>query len=657
MRKIALLLSICFSQLTFAQIDTLTLSSKISDVTVFFSGAQVTRTVKTNIKLGKHLILIDRLPLEINPQSIQVKGTDDLQILSVKHQTNYKDQGKKTPAVEAIYEKIEAQKVEMRSIGNQIEVQDIEEKFLISNSDISNKDKNISIEQLSNTATFYRERLNKIKRKKLELTVQLKDMQEQLEDYYQTLNKLVVKDRKTYSQILVTVECKKYTNKTISLSYLVESAGWEPLYDFRVQSIALPLKVVYNANIYQSTGEDWKDVNVTLSSGNPTETAEIPTLKRYYVGREQQTVRQLELRGAAAITGRVFDAQTGDAIPFANVSVFDNNNTKQLAITTTDLDGQYTIKPIPPGRYAIKVTYVGFQPETKQLSFSKNVQTFSDFALNRGVELQEVKINAEPQFELDQTTISSTVTRQEISKMAVRSVAGNSNVRGQRNGSEVTFIDGVKLIGNGSVNLISNSLKKAVAQLEYKIDIPYTILSDGEDYNLKIKEVSLDADYEYFAIPKLDPDAFLTASLSDWGDLNLLSGEASIFYEGTFTASYYLDVENAEDTLSISLGRDKDIYLKRELDKGNYEKKGFGKNVKETLAWKIVVKNNKSVPIKLTIEDQYALTDRDIYKAELLESVGAEVNADSGKLTWELQLNAAEKKELNFKYYVQYPKY
>lgn len=84
MRKVATLLFIVLSQFSFAQIDTLTLRSKISDVTVFFSGAQVTRTGKVTSPVGKSILILDELPVSLNTESIQVSGFETSTILSVK---------------------------------------------------------------------------------------------------------------------------------------------------------------------------------------------------------------------------------------------------------------------------------------------------------------------------------------------------------------------------------------------------------------------------------------------------------------------------------------------------------------------------------------------------------------------------------------------
>lgn len=89
MRKVATLLFIVLSQFSFAQIDTLTLRSKISDVTVFFSGAQVARTVKVISPVGKSILILNELPVSLNTESIQVSGLETSTILSVKSEIKY----------------------------------------------------------------------------------------------------------------------------------------------------------------------------------------------------------------------------------------------------------------------------------------------------------------------------------------------------------------------------------------------------------------------------------------------------------------------------------------------------------------------------------------------------------------------------------------
>ena len=153
-------------------------------------------------------------------------------------------------------------------------------------------------------------------------------------------------------------------------------------------------------------------------------------------------------------------------------------------------------------------------------------------------------------------------------------------------------------------------MKATVTNLEYIIDLPYSIPSDGEDYSIKIKDVSLPVSYVYYTIPKLDNDVFLTAEIRDRTQLNLLSGKSGIYYQGTFTGESAIDADQASDTLSVSLGRDNNILVNREGNKALFDKRVLGNYIREVIGWNITVKNNKNTKVKITVEDQFPISER-----------------------------------------------
>jgi len=173
--------------------------------------------------------------------------------------------------------------------------------------------------------------------------------------------------------------------------------------------------------------------------------------------------------GQGTVKGKILDEETGEPVPFANVALMDGPD--QVLGTTTDFDGEYTLKPIPPGSYDIQISYVGYQTRrVANVSVASDRITEVDGKITQGIALEEVVITeyTKPLFEKDQTTVEEVKTREEIQRMAVRSAtdiaktAGNGvfardngsggiNVRGARTGNNVTFIDGIKVIGSTSL--------------------------------------------------------------------------------------------------------------------------------------------------------------------------------------------------------------
>lgn len=190
----------------------------------------------------------------------------------------------------------------------------------------------------------------------------------------------------------------------------------------------------------------------------------------------------------------------------------------------------------------------------------------------------------------------------------------------------------------------------------FDIELPYTIPNDGQQHLVAVKKYELPATYRYYAVPKIDKDAFLQAQVTNCEELNLLPGQTNIFYEGTYVGQGYMDVRNVKDTMTISLGRDKKIVVKRERDVKRRSVKTIGTNVRETFAYTITVRNTRKEAVNLIIQDQQPVSnDKDIV-VEDKETDNAAYDETTGKMKWALLLGSNETKKIEFGYTVKYPK-
>lgn len=191
---------------------------------------------------------------------------------------------------------------------------------------------------------------------------------------------------------------------------------------------------------------------------------------------------------------------------------------------------------------------------------------------------------------------------------------------------------------------------------EFDIALPYTVTSASKPTLVDIRNYELNATYNYSTAPKLDNDAFLLAKAIGWEELSLLPGETNIFFEGTFTGKSFIDPNNIKDTLSLSLGRDKRIVVKREKLKELTSRKFIGTNQRESYAWEISVRNTKSEPVQVFVEDQIPVSQNSQIEVTPIDLANATYNKDTGKLSWDLKLQPNETKKIIFKYEVKYPK-
>jgi len=192
--------------------------------------------------------------------------------------------------------------------------------------------------------------------------------------------------------------------------------------------------------------------------------------------------------------------------------------------------------------------------------------------------------------------------------------------------------------------------------VSFDIDIPYDILSNGKAHSVALKEIQLPASYKYYAVPKLEKEAFLLAEISDYSKFNLLPGEANIIFEGTYVGKTFINANATSDTLNLSMGRDKKISIKREKVVDKSGTKFLSSYKEQVFTYDLIVRNNKKEAINMILKDQYPIsTDKEI-TIELLEKDKASANEETGVLTWKIDLKPNETKKFRISYKVKYPK-
>jgi uncharacterized protein (TIGR02231 family) len=202
----------------------------------------------------------------------------------------------------------------------------------------------------------------------------------------------------------------------------------------------------------------------------------------------------------------------------------------------------------------------------------------------------------------------------------------------------------------------SKAVEENQLNIEFLIKNKRNIESDGKDNQIALDSYELSTEYVYHSVPKLNTGAFLLAKISDWSKYNLLPGKANLFFEGAFVGVSDINPQLTADTLLISMGRDNNIIIERLPIKEFTSSMYISTNKKETYAYEIIVKNKKSIPIKIEILDQIPVSQNSEIKIELIEKGSAVYKENIGKLLWTFAIDAGQTKKDSFKYTVKYPK-
>ncbi len=613
--SLCLLSIIVFGQMAFAQNKKQTVSSKIEKVTVFTSGAQVSRKAKTNLVAGKSELVFSGISPNIDVQSIQVKGFGNFTILSVIHQRNYLNEQKRREEITVLENQKESLKTKLRVERSMFSVFKNEETMLTKNQSIGGSNTGVKTADLKEAVDFQRNRLSEVLMKQIEYerNIQKIDSSIRMLDYQ--LKALNQTNDYATSEVLVTVSAKEQGAASFDLSYFVKNAGWYATYDLRVKDISSPIDLSLKANVYQSSGEDWKDVKMTISNGDPTESGVAPSLKPWYLyfgqaRNELSETLESKVQGLSngnEVRGTVTERGTGLGLPGVQIMV------KGTSIgTASDANGNYSLK-LPKDAQTLVVSSIGYKK-------------------------QEAFING------NMVNISLEQDSQSLNEVVV---VGYGAQRKMSLTGSITSVAAAPL---------ETTQKYQPTTLVFDIEVPYTILNDGKVYSVDIKTQSVPALYEYFAVPKLEKDAFLTAKLIDWQELNLLEGEVNLYLEGAYLGKSILDVRHAKDTLNISLGKDKGIIIERKKLKQFSNQQFLSNNKTENRAYEISIRNNKQQSINIVILDQFPISTTKDISVEEQEYKDATMDKESKILTWKYELPAKQEKKHVIRYGVKYPK-
>ncbi|MEO8067813.1 MAG: DUF4139 domain-containing protein [Flavobacteriales bacterium] len=203
---------------------------------------------------------------------------------------------------------------------------------------------------------------------------------------------------------------------------------------------------------------------------------------------------------------------------------------------------------------------------------------------------------------------------------------------------------------------VANTVVYNTTTIEFAIDAPFSIPADGMAHTVAVKTHSVPAIYKHYCTPKLDKDAFLYARTTGWEDLNLLPGQANVFFEGTYVGQSYLNLQQTNDTLDVSLGRDKGVVVERVRRRSTNDKGVISGKRTVTVGFDLSVRNTKSSAVDIEVRDQRPLSPQSEIEVKLIESPGAKENEQTGQLTWNITVEPKSTSKLGFSYSVKHPK-
>ena len=266
-----------------SQAQPLAISSQIESVTVFPKLAQVTRTAEVNLPQGTTELVLTHLSPDIRSKSVRLSlGTNNASIQEVNYRKNYLHTDSLNKQKRVLNKQLDSIRQAEKWANYEKEVIKGEEAILNANQRVYSNDEGVSVEALQQLSAYYRTRLTELRQEQMEIDRRLAGLKKQKQALQNQINSLFPNNQEVKGEVVVSIQAQQAVQTDIRLSYLVNNAGWSPAYDIRAVSKTDPLEVTFRASVYQSTGQDWNGVKLSLSNADPVKDNTQPKQKPLY---------------------------------------------------------------------------------------------------------------------------------------------------------------------------------------------------------------------------------------------------------------------------------------------------------------------------------------------------------------------------------------
>ena len=632
------------------------INAPITKVTVFTAGAQVEHVKQADLKAGKQVVIFEKLTDFVDPNSIQLKSSANATILSVRTRKNFDDLAIAKNDLDALNTRHKKLAQDERKLRDEYTVLLYDEQLLQKNNDLGSQQQAVKISELKEASVFYHSKMTEIQVRKSQVEDEIETIIRAMNEIEQEISTRRSLPVKNYTEVEVELDVERAGSTDFTFSYITPNASWKPYYDMRSNGVGAPVLLEAKGLVTQSTGQDWNNVNLVLSTNDPYDNTQEPIISpwllNYYTPapRKQAIARTTPVYNYSGETvfGEVLDVTTGEPLAFAKIQM--NSNAQN--IITTDINGRYSFV-VPRGETGITVSYLGYDDVYIQINspFTKVLMTPQLIAME---ELQMETMNATGSsysyapsvgaYDLEGVVYTS-------SRRDARKAKRNADRAESEAYSTSTLED---VVANGFYNTTVATTVEKDLRMEFQINTPFTIPSDNADHRVAIAVYTMNANYEYHAVPKLDPSVYLVAQISGWEKLNLLNGESNLYFDGTFIGKSYVDVNSSKDTLSFSLGKDKKIVVDRKRSEEKSKTKVFGSRNKYDVQWDFTVRNNGGAAIPFIMKDHFPVSINEDIKVKQGVYEGATLEEKTGILTWKFMIGKGETKLFSFSYSVDY---
>lgn len=331
------------SQLVWSQ-NTLKTKLNRSDVTVYLNQAQIGGDASFLLPKGRTQVHFTQLSSGVIGHSIQVNGLTGVTMHGMRFKQNYLENIEVSLEIRKLEEELTQLKKKKAVLEFELEGSKNALNLLLTNQKVNNEKQNLSVSELKEYAILMANQTQELKTQQYDLSIEIETLREKIYQLNRSLSGFKADLKKPTGEIILDLETDKSQTINLALSYVVNNAGWYPSYEIRAEENAKDLQFKYKAMVYQSTGQDWENVKLRLSTGNPSLDNNQPELNPQYLTFIQEYRSPIATRNKMNAAPQLEEMVVSDA-GTSRVEVYSQEISKEQLFNQVmfNLNQKYTI--------------------------------------------------------------------------------------------------------------------------------------------------------------------------------------------------------------------------------------------------------------------------------------------------------------------------
>lgn len=283
-----LLPAVTFAQKMSEQI----IKSDVKKVKLFLTAGEMTHEMPIKLSKGRNKLIFSGISAFADPASIQFTATGTYQIASITTEIDFLAAEEFNPRIKVLKDSLDQLKDRHQANVDMIGAYQAELTVMSANRDLGKGTHALTVTQIKEAGEYYRTRTLEINKQLSKINKEQDKLNDQIADTRYQLTELNYRENQRSNQVIILVDCNESFSADAVLKYLVSDCGWAASYDLSANDLNQPISLRYKAQVYNNTGNDWKDVQLTLSTGDPRLSAAHPQLSTWFLDYYNQSTQQ-----------------------------------------------------------------------------------------------------------------------------------------------------------------------------------------------------------------------------------------------------------------------------------------------------------------------------------------------------------------------------